>query len=64
MILHFSHIGLTDGRTFTLASLSKSKIFGSCLSRLWRLELLAATALRSVTQHEEILTSCERNSRY
>src|SRR5579862_9591737 len=22
MILHFSHIGLTDGRTFTLASLS------------------------------------------
>src|SRR5579875_2361976 len=23
MILHFSHIGLTDGRTFTLASLSE-----------------------------------------
>jgi len=22
MILHFSHIGFTDGRTFTLASLS------------------------------------------
>jgi hypothetical protein len=24
MILHFSHIGLTEGRTFTLASLSSS----------------------------------------
>jgi len=26
MILHFSHIGLTDGRTFTLGSLSTGLI--------------------------------------
>src|SRR5436309_15870563 len=36
MILHFSHIGFTDGRTFTLASLSVSSrlmsSFGSALA--------------------------------
>jgi hypothetical protein len=36
MILHFSHIGFTDGRTFTLASLSLSvslmSSFGSALA--------------------------------
>jgi len=37
MILHFSHIGLTDGRTFTLACSSYLKILGAVpSSRLWR----------------------------
>jgi len=31
MILHFSHIGLTEGRTFTLASLFSSKYSQVCL---------------------------------
>src|SRR5437588_13050111 len=46
MILHFSHIGLTDGRTFTLVSLSSEGYLGPP-ARLWRPLQVAATVLRS-----------------
>jgi hypothetical protein len=41
MILHFSHIGLTDGRTFTLVSLSSTV---SSSSHSAALETVAAAA--------------------
>jgi|SRR5579884_490474 len=36
MILHFSHIGLTEGRTFTLASLATDRWLNIPPARLWR----------------------------
>ncbi|HEY6475760.1 MAG TPA: hypothetical protein VI456_04210, partial [Polyangia bacterium] len=45
MILHFSHIGLTDGRTFTLVSLS-STVSSSSHSPALETVAAAATALQ------------------
>src|SRR5436305_3551391 len=48
MILHFSHIGLTEGRTFTLALLWGVEVSYPVPSvRLWRPHGVAATGLKS-----------------
>jgi hypothetical protein len=51
MILHFSHIGLTEGRTFTLASLFSYELQWF-LSPALETGTVAATALRSAAQHK------------
>jgi hypothetical protein len=54
MILHFSHIGLTDGRTFTLVRshqvISRMFLAASALAT----GTVAATAPRSATQRERM----------
>jgi hypothetical protein len=58
MILHFSHIGLTEGRTFTLVSLS-STVSSSSHNPALETVGAAATALWSATQHGK--ARCESN---
>jgi predicted Rossmann fold nucleotide-binding protein DprA/Smf involved in DNA uptake len=47
MILHFSHIGLTEGRTFTLVSLFFSGIWQCSHSAALATGAVAATVLGS-----------------
>jgi hypothetical protein len=47
MILHFSHIGLTDGRTFTLASLSSWEHLSGTFGGALETGAVAATSSRS-----------------
>jgi hypothetical protein len=56
MILHFSHIGLTDGRTFTLALSALWKT--SYLSRALEAVAVAATPLKLCAQRQ--WTRCRR----
>src|SRR5436305_14990885 len=53
MILHFSHIGLTEGRTFTLAWL-RNYLHKVVSTRLWRPLQVAATGLKiaRAAQHD------------
>src|SRR4051794_35786628 len=55
MILHFSHIGLTDGRTFN-ARFAPYLLPKVPSARLWRPLQTAATALRTRTQHRGCAT--------
>jgi hypothetical protein len=60
MILHFSHIGLTEGRTFTLAlsALGRSSIETSFLSGALEAVAVAATPLKVGAQRKR--TRCKR----
>jgi len=51
MILHFSHIGLTEGRTFTLVSLFSSKYSWYSSSPALATGTVAATTLGTAAQH-------------
>jgi hypothetical protein len=60
MILHFSHIGLTDGRTFTLIRSQKLKIFLWILGPALATAAVAATAPKRHTQHRKIALQAHR----
>jgi hypothetical protein len=54
MILHFSHMGLTEGRTFKLISLSTRVISSDSFGPALATGTVAATALRSGAQRKQV----------